>query len=54
MLTIVNGGHLRVVVACVAEMVDAVGFVVGLMGTGATVMPPMMSAYLNLPYIVVG
>lgn len=54
MLTIVNGVHLRVVVARVAEIVDVVGFAVGLMGTDATVMHPMMSAYLNQPYTVVG
>ena len=54
MLTIVNGGHLRVVVARVAKIVDVVGFAVGLLGTGATVTQSMMSAYLNPLYIVVG
>ena len=54
MLTIVNGDYLRIGVARVAEIVDAVGFVVGLVGTGAAVTHPMMSVYLNLPYIVVG
>ena len=54
MLTIVNEGHLRIVVARVAEIVDVVGFAVGLVGTGATVTHTMMSAYLNPPYIVGG
>ena len=54
MLTIVNGAHLRVEVARGAEIVDVVGFVVELVGTGAAVMYPMMSAYLNQPYVVIG
>ena len=53
MLTIVNGGHLRVGVARVAEIVDVVGFVVGLVGTGVTVMHLVMSAYLNQPCMVI-
>jgi len=53
-LTIVNRDYLRVGVARVAEIVDVVGFVVGLAGTGVAVTHPMMSAYLNQPYTVVG
>ena len=54
MLTIVNRDHLRVGVARVAEIVDLVGFAVGLVGADAAAMPPMMSAYLNLQYMVDG
>lgn len=54
MLTIVNGGYLRVGVARVAEIVDMVGFVVGLVGMGAMATHLLMSAYLDPPYIVVG
>lgn len=54
MLTIVNGDHLCVGVARVAEIVDVVGFVVGLVGMGAMATHLLMSAYLNPLYIVVG
>lgn len=54
MLTIVNGDYLCVGVAHVAEIVDAVGFVVGLVGTGTAVTHLMMSAYLNQPYMDIG
>ena len=53
-MTIVNRGHLRVGVARVAEIVDVVGFVVGLVGMGAMATHLLMSAYLNPPHIVVG